>query len=99
MSEFPVELTGQVRVVVQDGEIIQEVKLTPEQAAIELYRFICADLAEGLEYQVSVKVYNDNMKAVGSSRRTESPVNSRKFAEDLYRDTRKIERHHDRSKG
>jgi hypothetical protein len=67
----------------------KEVKLTPLDEAIGTYKFICQDLAEGLDYGVLEELYNKSMEAIGSPLRISVTVSSGKFAEDFYSEFKK----------
>lgn len=70
----------------------KEVKSSPLEQAKHNYWFICKDLEEGLNYQVSSEVYNQSMKGIGSSKKIDDSetVDSQTFAEDFYSEWTKL---------
>lgn len=61
----------------------EKIEQTPLQAALGLYQFVRTDLAEGLNYGVSVDAYNGAMAGIGSERRTDRGVTAREFEADF----------------
>ena len=68
----------------------EEVKESPKDAAITMYKFICADLEEGFCYGVSFEAYNKAMAGIGSEMTISENCTSRKFAEDFYAEFKRI---------
>lgn len=56
---------------------------TKEDAAMA-YRHVCADLRQGMSYNVDAQLYNDCLEAIGSSRRVTESVTAEKFTEDFW---------------
>ena len=61
-----------------------KIQLTPKESAINKYRFICRDLAEGLNYGVELELANASLEAIGSNFRFDSAPNARTFANKFY---------------
>ena len=76
---------------------LEPVEQTPYQAAVGTYQFICADLAEGLEYRMGVDLYNKSMEGIGSDKRvTEADdPSAREFAKTFYEEWKRL--HGDKS--
>jgi hypothetical protein len=62
---------------------IKEIKMTPKQEAFNAYKFVCAELTEGLNYSMTPEFANKCLREVGAKLVTES-LSIREFANMFY---------------
>ena len=70
-----------------------EVLLTPKQSALNTYKFICGDLAEGLNYGIQLENANTCMESIGSNFRFDSVPDARTFVNKFYSEWRNLNGH------
>lgn len=72
----------------KDGRAViryKTIKMSPLKHAIGVYKFICADLEEGINYSVSTSLIQDSMKAIGVNIIAREGTSAREFVDMFYK--------------